>query len=298
MSKLSKTTSLGVNISSFTSTPFSPQVNGELTEDLSNKSGNEIISSVWKVNPNIAKEITNINKVYSSKFGLFASIPMICKADDCQFKDVCMVNHNERVEGRRCPMEISAILSRFEMWCSHFNIDTSMDFIDPKDIVDVSLIKDLVNIEIQIIRAENKIALNGDFMQTVLVEVDKRCNAYYSEDIHPATRFIMDLQNRKDRILNQLHSTRKDLAGDMKKNSPTDDAIKLFKQIREIEKSSDSFKNMDITDVEFDADGNIIQTVEAEELTQEDKEKEIKEQTDSILETIKENSEEQEDDGI
>ena len=55
---------------------------------------------------------------------------------------------------------------------------------------------------------------------------------------------------------------------------------------------------MDITDVEFDADGNIIQTVEAEELTQEDKEKEIKEQTDSILETIKDNSEEQEDDGI
>lgn len=298
MSKLSKTTSLGVNISSFTSTPFSPQVNGELTEDLSNKSSNEIISSVWKVNPNIAKEITNINKVYSSKLGLFASIPMICKADDCQFKDVCMVNHNERVEGRRCPMEIAAILSRFEMWCSHFNIDTSMDFIDPKDIVDVSLIKDLVNIEVQIIRAENKIALNGDFMQTVLVEVDKHCNAYYSEDIHPATKFIMDLQNRKDKILNQLHSTRKDLAGDMKKNSPTDDAIKLFKQIREIEKSSDSFKNMDITDVEFDADGNIIQTVEAEELTQEDKEKEIKEQTDSILETIKDNSEEQEDDGI
>lgn len=298
MSKLSKTTSLGVNISSFTSTPFSPQVNGELTEDLSNKSSNEIISSVWKVNPNIAKEITNINKVYSSKLGLFASIPMICKADDCQFKDVCMVNHNERIEGRRCPMEIAAILSRFEMWCSHFNIDTSMDFIDPKDIVDVSLIKDLVNIEVQIIRAENKIALNGDFMQTVLVEVDKHCNAYYSEDIHPATKFIMDLQNRKDRILNQLHSTRKDLAGDMKKNSPTDDAIKLFKQIREIEKSSDSFKNMDITDVEFDADGNIIQTVEAEELTQEDKEKEIKEQTDSILEAIKDNSEEKENDGI
>lgn len=273
--KKPKKQSYAIDVANFNKNFNQPSVTGEITEDLSNKSGEEIISSVWKINPNIGKEISNINRLYNSKYGLFASIPMVCRGQDCPYKDVCLVNQSERVDGRRCPMEISAILSRFEMWCSHFNIDTSMDVIDPKDIVDVSLIKDLVNIEVQIIRAENKVALNGDFMQTVLVEVDKACNAYYSEDIHPATKFIMDLQNRKDKILNQLHSTRKDLASDMKKSSPSDEAIKLFKEIREIEK--DKLNNRDIMDVEFDEFGNIIQEETKEE---------------SILETVQNINEE------
>lgn len=257
----------GIDVNNFNKNFNAPVVTSEIDTDLTSKSGNDIIASVWKIDPNMANEITNVNRLYTSKYGLFASIPMVCRGTECPYKDVCLINPSERIDGRRCPMEISAILSRFEMWCSHFNIDTSLDAIDPKDLVDVSLIKDLVNIEVQIIRAENKIALNGDFMQTVLVEVDKACNAYYSEDIHPATKFVMELQNRKDKILNQLHSTRKDLAGDLKKSTPSDEAIKLFREIREAEKQE--LQNKDIMDVEFDELGNIIQE-QAEEIIEEE----------------------------
>lgn len=264
----------GVDVSTINKNAWiAPKVTGELKTDLSGKSGQEIMAAVWNINPNVAKEIANMNHVNTSSYGMFASIPIVCQKDNCAYKNVCMVSQAERIEGRRCPMEISAILSRFEMWCMHFNIDISDNAIDPKDAVDVSLIKDLVNIEIQIMRAENKIALNGDFMAKTLLEVDRKCNPYFGEDIHPATNFLVTLQTRKDKILNQLHATRKDKAADLKKSSPSDDAIKLFREIKEMQNLDD------ITDVEFDEEGNIIYEEVKETTVPQEEENEPQEQS-------------------
>ena len=223
--------------------------------DLTDKNSGEVMSAVWGLNPSLAKEIGNINRVYSSKHGMFSSIPIICKGSDCAYKDVCMVAPSNRIVGQRCPMEIAAILSRYEQWCAHFEIDTSQDEVDPKDLVDATLIKDLVNVEVQILRAENKIALNGDFMADTLLDIDKKCNPYFGKIVAPETEFLMTLQNRKDKILNQLNATRKDKANAKGKESDSDAAIKIFKQIKAMEKEK---MIEDISDIEFDDNGNVI----------------------------------------
>ena len=282
--------SIGINVSELDKPKLPPIIDGELDkQELEEaKKNNKLMSAVWKMDPSISEEIKDIAMINSSAYGMFASIPIICKGSNCAYKDVCMVSLGERILGRRCPMEIATIISRFEMWCAHFNIDISNDFIDSKDAVDASLIKDLVNIEVQMMRAENKIALNADFMHTTLLEVDKKCNPYYGEDLHPATTYLMTLQQRKDKILNQLHATRKDLAADRKLATPSDEAIKLFKQIKEMQMAND----VDITDVEFDEEGNIIDTT-AEEVTEETSEvvEEIEETEDNETEEVKENEE-------
>lgn len=249
----------------------------EITTDLTGKSAEEMISVAWGIQQDEAPMIKNMVALNNSAYGSFTSIPILCKGTKCPYKKTCMVPITERREDTRCRMEISTIMARFNMWCEHFGIDTSNNVIDPKDVVDVSLIKDLVNIEVQIMRAENRIAINADFMAEVLVDIDRDCNPYYGEDVHPAANFIVTLQSRKDKILNQLHSTRKDKASDREKLSPSEEAIKLFKQIREM--GNDDYG--DISDVEFDEEGNIIQedvvetTIEeeiVEEITEEDEE--------------------------
>lgn len=245
------TTALGTNVNK----PMEFNNNNALA-DLNGKSSTEIMAAMWGINANLAQEIGNMNRVYSSKHGMFASVPIICKDTDCAYKDVCMVSQTERVVGRRCPMEISAILSRFEQWCAHFDIDTSNDVIDSKDLVDVTLIKDLVNIEVQILRAENKIALNGDFMADTLLDIDKKCQPYFGKIVAPETEFLITLQNRKDKILNQLNATRKDKAADKRKESASDEAIKLFQQVKELEAAKHVAGS--ISDIEFDDNGDII----------------------------------------
>lgn len=229
--------------------------NNNTLPDLANKSGMEITTAMWGVNPAVVKEIGNMNRVYTSKHGMFASVPIICKGPDCIYKDVCMVSQAQRVVGARCPMEISAILSRYEQWCAHFEIDTVQDIIDSKDLVDATLIKDLVNIEVQILRAENKIALNGDFMTDTLLDIDKKCQPYYGKVVAPETEFLMTLQDRKIKILNQLNATRKDKAADKRKESASDTAIKIFQQVKELEKAQ---QIINISDMDFTDDGEII----------------------------------------
>ena len=241
---MNTTTQVGTNVNK----PMNFNTNNSLP-DLSNKSGNEIMTAMWGINANLVQEITNMNRVYSSKHGMFASVPIICKDTDCAYKDVCMVSPGERVVGRRCPMEIAAILSRFEQWCAHFNINTSYDIIDSKDLVDATLIKDLVNVEVQILRAENKIALNGDFMADTLLDIDKKCKPYYGKIVSPETEFLMTLQDRKIKILNQLNATRKDKASDRRKEAASDAAIKIFQQVKEMEKAQ---KVINISDIDFD----------------------------------------------
>lgn len=243
-------TQVGVNVNSIKNFNNQSQL-----PDLSNKKGTEITAAMWGISNNVAKEIGNINRIYSSKHGLFASVPIICRGNDCAYKDVCMVSQQERNVGQRCPMEIAAILSRYEQWCNHFDIDTVGDMIKPEDLVDATLIKDLVNIEIQMLRAENKIALNGDFLSNTLLDIDKKCQPYFGQIVSPEVEFLMNLQDKKIKILNQLNATRKDKAADKRTQNASDEAIKIFQQVKELEKAQ-SMAN--ISDIEFDENGNII----------------------------------------
>ena len=245
--------------------------------DLTGKSGDEILASVWGLDKNKIKEVKNISRVYYTKHGMFASIPIICQNKKCAYKDVCMIDPAQRIDGQRCPMEIAAIITRFNQWCEHFNIETVGDVIEPKDLVDASLIKDLVNIEIQILRAENKIALSGDFIGETLVDVDKKCNPYYGYVVTPESEFLMTLQDKKMKILNQLNATRKDKAADKRKESASDEAVRIFQQMQELQKQQNNTK-YNIMDVDFDEDGNII---EPEIVTEEKTSKEPKDDNQS-----------------
>lgn len=233
--------------------------NNNQLPDLTNKNGAEITTAMWGISPAVVKEIGNMNRVYSSKHGMFASVPIICKGPDCAYKDVCMVSQAQRIVGQRCPMEIAAILSRYEQWCMHFEISTSNDVIDAKDLVDATLIKDLVNIEVQILRAENKIALNGDFMADTLLDIDKKCQPYFGKIVAPETEFLMTLQDRKIKILNQLNATRKDKASDKRKESASDVAIEIFQKVKELERNQ---QVINISDLDFDEDGEVIEVTE------------------------------------
>ena len=243
------TLTVGTNVN----TPMDFNTDNSLP-DVSNQTGTALTMSMFGISPAVVKEMANINRVYSSKHGMFSAIPIICKGPDCAYKDVCMVSMGQRNIGQRCPMEIAAILARYEQWCAHFEIDTTDDILNAKDLVDATLIKDLVNVEIQMLRAENKVALNGDFMADTLLDIDKKCQPYFGKIVSPEMEFLMTLQDKKIKILNQLNSTRKDKAADKRKESASDEAIKIFQQLKELQQAK---RVTDISDLDFDDDGNI-----------------------------------------
>ena len=92
-------------------------------------------------------------------------------------------------------------------------------------------------------------------MSDTLLDIDKKCQPYYGKVISPEVEFLMSLQDKKIKILNQLNATRKDKAADKRKESGSDTAVKIFQQIKELEKAR---QIVNITDVEFDEAGEAI----------------------------------------
>lgn len=200
--------------------------------------------NVWGISDDVIKKA---KQVHSMKHGLFASVPIICKDLACPYKDVCTIDIADRHMGSRCPMEAAAIVSRFETWCRHFKIDIDGNKIKDEDIADVSLIKDLVENEVQTIRAENRIAMTGDFIGKTIVEVDKNCTVHEEDTVTPEAEFKLSLQEKRYKILTLLNATRKDKVNTLNNsNSASGKMQSIFEKVNKI------IDGIDIDNIDFD----------------------------------------------
>ena len=218
-----------------------------------NESNKKSIQKVWGISKADMPVIDVITDKFQIKHGMFASIPLICRGKRCPYSETCPIPESQRTENERCYVEIGAILSRFDSWCKHFNIECEGEKVKDEDLVDVTLIRDLIDIEIQIIRAENKLAINGDFIGDMLQEVDKQGTPWYVKTVTPEAEYKMTLLEKRQKVLNQLNATRKDKAASMKNASETNASNVVFNKIKDIVKS----KNVNLDDLDFDEEGDV-----------------------------------------
>lgn len=162
----------------------------------------------WGISERGLRAIKTAVAMSNTKHGLFASIPIVCKSAQCPYADSCyLLTMNLDTPGERCPQEIAAIMERFEAYTNQ--LDISVD-----NMVDLNLIKNLVDIEIQIVRADNKVAMNGDFIENVIAAISPQGDAYYKPELSKAAEFKLKLLAEHSKILSLLHATRKDKAAD------------------------------------------------------------------------------------
>lgn len=188
-------------------------------------------SKVWDINEVDLKNIETHVKKTNFKHGIFSSIPLICRGEGCPYKEVCSIEPTERPINKRCVIEIAAIVARFDSWCNHFGIKIEGEQVEEKDAVDVALIRDLIDNEIQVVRAENKIAISGDFIGKVIADVDKFGEEHYEDTVTPEAQFKMTLLDKRYKILQLLNSTRKDKASDKDDTNPSEKAAGIFEDI-------------------------------------------------------------------
>jgi hypothetical protein len=189
---------------------------------------------VWNLPDHVMLQAEMATKKFEVKHGMFAAIPLICKGDSCPYRAVCTISKAVIPTGHRCPIEIGAIMTRFDHWCKHFRIEASNDVIKDEDLVDATLIRDLVDIEIQVLRAENRIALSADFIASTLTTVDNKGRAYYKDEVSPEAQFKLQLLDKRYKIMNLLNSTRKDKSKEIKLElTPSQQAVSMFSKISE-----------------------------------------------------------------
>ena len=168
-----------------------------------------------------------------TKSSMFTSIPMRCKASDCLFADTCPLQQRDMApEGKPCPIEMSMIMQFTEDYMTELRVD-------PNNLVEVSMVRDLVDQEVQYIR-KSKLLAKEDFIQENVVGISPNGEVVMSKQLHLAVDLEDKIHKRKKDLRNSLLATREAKAKIGQGNLDTAQVLaNIFEDIREVEIQSE-----------------------------------------------------------
>lgn len=168
-------------------------------------------TSEWFSDPTANSSLEMARRMRQTKMGLYASVPIICKAENCPYADSCeLVQMGMAPEGQKCPMEIAAIEDLFLRYCHDMSINPE----DPLQQVDAIMVKEVVDMDIAMLRVDKKMAVSADFILDSVVGMTDDGHVLTKKEVHPMMDYKEKLRTQKYKTLNLLNSTRKDKAGD------------------------------------------------------------------------------------
>lgn len=137
-----------------------------------------------------------------SKSAMFASIPMRCEGAKCPVADTCpLLKKNLAPVGESCPIEAGIVHAFMNEYMNELNVD-------PDTLVEVSMVRDLVDLEIQYIRSSKRLA-KEDFISKVVVGINEKTGEpIINEQLHVAIDFQDRIYKRKRDLRKELLASR------------------------------------------------------------------------------------------
>jgi ribosomal protein L21 len=168
-------------------------------------------------------------KPSKTKSAMFTSIPMKCKAEQCIFKDSCPLQQRDTApKGKLCPIEMTLVMQFTEDYMDELRVESD-------NLVEVSMVRDLVDQEIQYIR-KSKILAKEDFIQEFVVGIAPTGEIITSERLHLAVELEDKIHKRKSDLRKALMATREAKAkigrGEL---DSAQTMSNIFEQIRQVD---------------------------------------------------------------
>lgn len=181
------------------------------------------LPDAWGQSMTAMDEVSRHRQSLNLKHGMFANTPMICKGTSCPLSDLCDVPIRKRPVFKRCPIEIATIVELYDRYCEQLGIG-------PKDYLNQSQVKDLVDTEVKLMRAAGQLAISADFVEEVIFATDNKGNPYSRNELHRATEYEEKLLKQKQKILSDLNATLKQKTDDQKLNESSSFASNLMQR--------------------------------------------------------------------
>lgn len=136
-----------------------------------------------------------------TRTSMFSSIPMNCEANKCVFASTCpLLKENLAPKGSPCPIEMSIVAQFTAEYMEQLDVV-------PENLVEVSMVRDLVDQEVQYIR-KTKLLAKEHFIQENIVGVDDNGQPILKKELHLAVELEDKLHKRRKDLRNQLLATR------------------------------------------------------------------------------------------
>lgn len=192
------------------------------------------------------EKVVNLVRPQRTKTSMFSSIPMTCESYKCVFADTCpLMKENLAPKGNPCPIEMSIV--------SQFTSDYMEQLeVNPENLVEVSMIRDLVDQEVQYMR-KTKLLAKEHFIQENVIGVDQDGQPILKKELHLAVELEDKLHKRRKDLRNQLLATREAKAKIGQTQLDTAQAISdILSKVQNIEKERQKLIRQKTGDYEID----------------------------------------------
>jgi hypothetical protein len=172
----------------------------------------EVPSILKKYVEHSNKEIDNLRKasfqLRSLESGSHATIPLHCKGKACYMAVHCplltMGVIPEDMVGKPCPVEAHLM----EVWANKIMSELK---IDPNNLIESAMARELARAEIYQLRASNRLAME-DFVADQCMGVDEKGAPVYRKELHVAAQWEDMIIKRTMKMREALLATRKSIA--------------------------------------------------------------------------------------
>lgn len=147
------------------------------------------------------KRVQEITKPSRTKTAMYSSIPMSCQAEKCVFADTCpLLKEKLAPKGKACPLEMAMVVQFSDDYMTRLSVDEN-------DLVEVSLVRNLVDYEVQYLRTSKYLAKES-FIQENVIGIDANGEPVLAKALHLAVVMQDHLQKRQRELLKQLMASR------------------------------------------------------------------------------------------
>lgn len=155
----------------------------------------------------------------STKSGLYAKIPIVCKTDSCPYAQSCaLLPYGLAPLGEKCPWETAMIETRYAHYVEDYNLDES-------SFTDKTLISELVNIDIMLERTKALMSAEQVPITEVVAGMTESGEEYTRPEVSKAYELYERNLNRKDKILESMLGTRKSRKGQSEETTSFSDLL-------------------------------------------------------------------------
>ena len=177
------------------------------------------IKNIWGYSPLGLEAKKAAMSMLSTKTGLYAKVPISCKADTCPYAVTCvLLEAGLAPRGQKCPMETAMIETRYAGYSQDLGLDTA-------SYTDNTIVADLINLDITIERCKALLAAAQTPIEEVVAAVGENGEAYTKPEISKAWEVFERASNRRDKILDTMMATRKSQKGMVQEQSGISDML-------------------------------------------------------------------------
>lgn len=136
-----------------------------------------------------------------TRTAMFSSIPMNCEAEKCVYASTCpLLKENVAPKNKPCPIEMSMVSQFTTEYLEQLDVN-------PNNLVEVSMVRDLVDQEVQYMR-KTKLLAKEHFIQENVIGIDQDGQPILKKELHLAVELEDKLHKRRKDLRNQLLATR------------------------------------------------------------------------------------------